>query len=173
VTDGKISDFNDGQPSVAFGMPWQVSTDSMMGGGSEAKLAVVSGALEVTGAIKEGSPFPWAGAMFFPASPPMTPANLSKFTELVFRAKGDGREYAVMMFATRFGNIPMQQSFTAGADWKEHVIPFKAFSNMDGSDVRGILFSANSTPGGFRLVLDDVRLRPSTNSGRLEPGERR
>ena len=159
VTEGKISDFNDGQPSVAFGMPWQVSTDSMMGGGSEAKLAVVSGTLEVTGTIKEGAPFPWAGAMFFPASPPMTPANLSKFTELVFRAKGDGREYGVMMFATRFGNIPQVQSFTAGPEWKEHVIPLKAFSNMDGSDVRGILFSANATPGAFRLAIDDVRLR--------------
>ena len=159
VTAGKISDFNDGQPSVAFGMPWQVSTDSMMGGASEAKLAVVSGALEVTGAIKEGAPFPWAGAMFFPATPPMTPANLSKFTELVFRAKGDGREYMVMMFATRFGNIPMSQPFTAGAEWKEFVIPLKAFSNMDGSDVRGILFSANATPGTFRLAIDDVLLR--------------
>ena len=173
VTAGKISDFNDGQPSVAFGMPWQVSTDSMMGGGSEAKLAVVDGALEVTGAIKEGAPFPWAGAMFFPASPPMTPANLSNFAELVFRAKGDGREYAVMMFATRFGNIPQVQSFTPGPEWKEHVIPLKAFSNMDGSDVRGILFTANSTPGTFRLAIDDVRLRPSTSSGRREPVERR
>ena len=159
ITDGKISDFSSGQPSAAFGMGWQVSTDSMMGGASEAKLAVVDGALEVTGAIKAGAPFPWAGAMFFPASPPMTPVDLSKFKELIFRAKGDGREYVVMMFATRFGNIPMSQPFTAGPEWAEHAIPLKAFSNMDGSDVRGILFSANATPGAFRLAIDDVRLR--------------
>ncbi len=113
----------------------------------------------MTGAIKAGAPFPWAGAMFFPASPPMTPVDLSKFKELIFRAKGDGREYVVMMFATRFGNIPMSQPFTAGPEWAEHAIPLKAFSNMDGSDVRGILFSANATPGAFRLAIDDVRLR--------------
>lgn len=159
VSDGKISDFNDGQPSAAFGMGWQVSTDSMMGGASEAKLAVVESALEVTGAIKAGAPFPWAGAMFFPASPPMTPANLSNFKELVFRAKGDGREYVVMMFASRFGNIPQMHPFTPAAEWKEYVIPFSAFSKMDGSDVRGILFSANATPGAFRVAIDDVRLR--------------
>jgi hypothetical protein len=53
------------------------------------------------------------------------------------------------------------------------VIPFKAFSNMEGDDVRGILFSANETPGSFRFAIDDVRLRPATSSGRLEPVERR
>ena len=166
ITSGRISDFDSGEASAAFGMPWQISTDSMMGGGSQAKMAVVkpgangtAGALEITGEIKAGAPFPWAGAMFFPASPPMTPVDLSKFTELVFFARGDGRSYQVMMFATRFGNIPMSQPFTAGADWKEHVIPLKAFSNMDGTDVRGILFSADNTPGAFRLAIDDVRLR--------------
>jgi hypothetical protein len=53
----------------------------------------------------------------------------------------------------------MMQAFTAGADWKEHVIPFKAFSNMDGSDVSGVLFSAGNTPGAFRFAIDSVRLR--------------
>lgn len=159
ITTGKISDFEDGQPSAAFGMEWQVSTDSMMGGKSEAKMTVTAGALEVTGAINTGAPFPWAGAMFFPANPPMTPANLSTFKELVFRAKGDGREYVVMIFATRFGNIPQMQAFTPGPEWQEHVIPFKAFSNMDGDDVRGILFSASAMPGSFRFAIDDVRLR--------------
>ena len=166
ITSGEISDFDKGEASAAFGMPWQISTDGMMGGGSQAKMAVVkpgaagtAAALEITGEIKTGAPFPWAGAMFFPASPPMTPADLSKFTELVFFARGDGRNYQVMMFATRFGNIPMTHPFTAGAEWKEHVIPLKAFSNMDGSDVRGILFSADNTPGAFRLAIDSVRLR--------------
>ena len=166
ITSGRISDFDDGEASAAFGMPWQISTDSMMGGGSQAKMTIVkpgangtAGALEITGEIKAGAPFPWAGAMFFPSSPPMTPVDLSKFTELVFFARGDGRSYQVMMFATRFGNIPMAQPFTPGPDWKEHVIPLKAFSNMDGTDVRGILFSADNTPGTFRLGIDGVRLR--------------
>ena len=61
--------------------------------------------------------------------------------------------------ATRFGNIPQMQAFTPGPEWQEHVIPFKAFSNMDGDDVRGILFSASAMPGSFRFAIDDVRLR--------------
>ena len=94
----------------------------MMGGKSQATMQLVkpgaagsAGALGITGAIKPGSPFPWAGAMFFPASTPMSPADVSKFTEIVFHARGDGREYQVMVFATELGNTPAAQPFTAGS----------------------------------------------------------
>jgi hypothetical protein len=96
--------------------------------------------------------------MFFPASPPMSPANVSKFKELVFQARGDGRDYTVMVFTTGLGNMPATQTFKADDEWRERVIPFKAFG-VDGSDLRGILFSADATPGAFRFAIDDVRLR--------------
>jgi hypothetical protein len=165
TASGRISDFDGTEISAEFGDGWQISTDTLFGGSSEAKMQLVkpgaagsAGALEVTGTIKAGAPFPWAGAMFFPASPPMTPANVSKFKELVFHARGDGREYSVMIFATALGNIPATQPFKAGAEWSEHVIPLKSFG-VDGSDLRGILFSADATPGGFRFAIDAVRLR--------------
>jgi hypothetical protein len=165
VTSGRISDFDGAEPSAAFGAGWQISTDAMFGGASEAGMRIVrpgaagsAGALEITGRITPGSPFPWAGAMFFPASPPMTPANLSAFTEIVFQARGDGREYQVMVFATRLGTAPAAQPFTAGRDWRQHVIPLKAFGT-DGSDLRGILFSADAVAGAFGLTIDQVLLR--------------
>jgi hypothetical protein len=117
-----------------------------------------AGALEVTGTIKPGAPFPWAGAMFSPASPPMSPANVSKFKEIVFQARGDGREYVVMVFTTGLGNMPATQTLKVDAEWREQVIPLKAFG-VDGSDLRGILFSADATPGAFRFAIDNVRLR--------------
>jgi imidazolonepropionase-like amidohydrolase len=166
IASGKISDFEDGRVSAAFGTGWQISTDSMMGGSSEATMDVVkpgaagsAAAMQVKGEIKGGAPFAWAGPMFFPASTPMSPVDFSKFTELVFWARGDGREYQVMMFATRFGNIPQSQPFAAGPEWREVVIPLKAFAGMDGSDVRGILFSADAKPGSFSFAIDNVVLR--------------
>ena len=165
VTSGRISDFDGAEPTAEFGDGWQISTDTLFGGASEAKMQLVkpgaagsAGALEITGTIKAGSPFPWAGAMFFPASPPMSPANLSKFTEIVFHARGDGREYQVMVFASRLGNTPATQPFTAGPEWREHVIPFKAFG-VDGSDLSGMLVSAGAAQGPFRFTIDQVRLR--------------
>jgi imidazolonepropionase-like amidohydrolase len=165
ITSGRISDFDGAAIAAEFGEGWQISTDSLFGGSSEAKMQLVkpgaagsAGALEVTGTMKAGAPFPWAGAMFFPASPPMAPADLSKFTEIVFQARGDGREYQVMVFASSLGNVPASRPFTAGPDWREHVMPLKDFS-VDGSGLRGILFSAGAAPGRFAFAIDQVLLR--------------
>ena len=88
----------------------------------------------------------------------MSPADVSKFTEIVFQARGDGREYQVMVFATELGDAPAAQPFTAAAEWREHVLPLKAFG-INGSNLRGLLFSAGSTPGAFSVAIDQVRLR--------------
>jgi imidazolonepropionase-like amidohydrolase len=166
VTDGTVSRFESADVSAEFGSGWQTSTDTMMGGSSAAAMSIVkggangsAGALEVTGTLAAGAPFPWAGAMFFPAATPMTPANLSKFKELVFWARGDGREYQVMVFATRLGNVPASRPFKAGPEWQEIVMPLSSFSGVDGSDLRGVLFSAGSVPGPFRFAIDEVRFR--------------
>ena len=163
---GQVSSFDEGQPSAAFGSSWQVSTDSMMGGKSAAAINVIAaganntkGALEISGTIAAGAPYPWAGAMFFPSATPMSPVNLSRFKEIVFWARGDGGEHQLMVFATRLGNIPATYAFTPGPDWREYVVPFSAFSGIDGADVRGVLFSAGAKPGPFRFAIDEVRFR--------------
>jgi imidazolonepropionase-like amidohydrolase len=167
TTNGIVSTFDEGgaEPRAAFGAGWQISTDTMMGGTSEAAMHLVkpgagnsAGALEVTGKISAGAPFPWSGAMFFPATTPMTPADVSRFKEIVFWARGDGREYQVMVFATSLGNIPASQPFKPGAEWKEYAMPLSSFST-NGSDLRGVLFSASPAPGAFSFVIDEVRLR--------------
>nr|MDQ3071594.1 CIA30 family protein [Acidobacteriota bacterium] len=168
TSTGVISTFDEPgtEPRAAFGAGWQISTDSFMGGKSTAQMQIVKpgaagsdGALEIAGVVADGAPFPWAGPMFFPATVPMVPADVSRFKEVVFWARGDGREYQVMMFATRLGNIPASQPFTAGPEWKEHVMQLSEFQGLDGSDLRGILFSASAAPGPFRFAIDQVRLR--------------
>jgi imidazolonepropionase-like amidohydrolase len=166
TTSGLVADFESPELRAEFGSGWQTSTDTLMGGTSTATMTIVKGgangsrgALEVSGTIAAGAPFPWAGGMFFPAATPMAPADASKFTSLVFWTKGDGGTHQVMVFAARLGNIPAAAPFTPGPEWREIVIPFSAFSGIDGSDLRGVLFSAGSRPGPFRFEIDDVRLR--------------
>ena len=165
IMAGPISDFDGPTITAAFGAGWQVSTDTLMGGKSQAAMQLVkpgaagsAGALGITGTINPGSPFPWAGAMFFPSPTPMSPVDVSKFTEIVFHARGDGREYQVMVFATELGDSPATQAFVAAAEWREHVIPLKAFG-INGSNLRGLLFSAGASPGAFSIAIDQVRLR--------------
>jgi imidazolonepropionase-like amidohydrolase len=166
TTTGIVSTFDKGEPSVEFGTGWQISTDSMMGGKSEAAMTVVAnganntaGALEVSGTVAAGAMYPWAGAMFFPDKTPMTPVNLSRFKEIVFWARGDGGQHQLMVFASRLGDIPVGYTFRPGKEWKEFVVPFSQFSGIDGSDIKGILFSAGAKPGPFRFAIDEVRFR--------------
>jgi imidazolonepropionase-like amidohydrolase len=168
TTSGLVSDFEGTEVRAEFGIGWQISTDSMMGGKSAATMALVAGganetrgALEIKGTLEPGAPFLWAGAMFFPADKPMAPVNLSKFKELVFWARGDSSEseLQVMVFAERLGNIPATRPFKAGSEWQEFVMPLSAFSGIDGSDLRAVLFSAGSRPGPFRFAIDEVRFR--------------
>jgi imidazolonepropionase-like amidohydrolase len=166
TTTGIVSDFEKAEVTADFGGGWQISTDSFMGGKSSASMRTAEGgangtkrSLEITGTVATGAPYPWAGAMFFPASTPMAPVNLSRFKEIVFWARGDGGEHQLMVFATRLGNIPANYAFTAGPEWREHVVPLAKLSGLDGSDIKGVLFSAGAKPGPFALSIDEVRFR--------------
>ena len=165
VTGGVLSEF-EGDMRVGFGSGWVVSTDKLMGGSSEATMRIVEGgaggsrgSLEIAGTIRPGSMYPWAGAMVFPGPQPMAPANLSRFKELVFWARGDGGTFHVLLFAAHFGGIPADRPFTAGAEWREQVMPFSSFGDVDGSDVAGLLFGAGAGQSAFRLQIDDVHFR--------------
>ncbi len=161
---GLVSDFDDGTSKSTFGAGWQVSTDQMMGGKSAAALAVVpsdgkggkGGSLAVSGTVAAGFAYPWAGAMFFPGATPMAPADLSARKAVHFRAKGDGKTYRVMLFTQSTGSIPLTQTFVAGPEWKDVVLPFAAFGSTDGHDLMGLLFAGGPQPGPFALQIDDV-----------------
>lgn len=162
---GLISDFDSGTATSQFGAGWQVSTDSLMGGKSTAEIAVVNGgaagtskSLQVAGEQAGGSVFMWAGAIFYPASQPFSPANLSANHGIRFWARGEGKDYRLMVFASSNGTIPAIQTFTAGTEWKQFSFPFSAFNGINPVSVQGILFSAPGEPGKFRFQIDQVEL---------------
>jgi len=162
---GLISDFEDEKITANFGAGWIVSTDKMMGGKSTAQFQLVKegaqgskGALLVTGTLIKGSAFQWAGVMFSPGPTIMSPANMSFKKSISFWAKGDGKKYAVMIFAQSLGFIPAAQAFFTGPDWKEYVFPFEKF-NVDGSDIMGIFIGSSHEYGEFTLYIDNVHLK--------------
>jgi imidazolonepropionase-like amidohydrolase len=162
---GLISDFEGERVSAKFGAGWGPTTDSMMGGKSTVELKLEPGgaqdshgSLLVTGEVRPGSQFPWAGAMFSPGPYPMTPVNLSSKQRLSFWAKGDGKSYNVLVFARVLGMQPAFQSFQAGVEWKQFSFPWTSFKGIDGHDVMSIMFTAGAEPGKFVFQIDDVRL---------------
>ena len=117
-------------------------------------------ALGVSGEIRPGFPFPWAGVMFFPAAEPMQPMDFSARTELVFQVRGDGRSYNAMLFSgpTTQG-VPSTLAFEAGAEWTEVRLSLADFPGADPSQLRGIAFTAGQPAGSFEFFLDHVELR--------------
>ena len=167
--DGLVSDFEDGSVSARFGFGWSDSTDALRGGASVVRKEVVPGgaqsarSLEISGEVRPGFAFPWSGAIFFPGDRPMAPANLSSFKVLEFWAKGDGRTYQLMLFASSLGPMPSMQTFVAGPEWQRHTFPLADFPGVDPGGVTGIFFGAGPDPGTFKFQIDNVRLVSQTS----------
>lgn len=165
---GIVSTFDDDKVAANYGS-WIGAGDSMNGGKSAASLSVAApgaegskGALQVTGEVIPGTPYPFAGALFSPGSAPMQPANLSSKREISFWAKGDGASY-VLMFLTstrngQSGDIPAMTTFAAGPEWKHYTFPFTTFET-DGSDLTGIGFIRVRDTGKFQFEIDQVEIK--------------
>ena len=173
---GLVSDFEQGDVSARFGFGWISSTDAIMGGSSTAKLELVkdgaagsSQSLLVTGEVVGGRSIGWAGAMFCPASQPMTPADLSEAKAMSFWAKGDGQTYAVMIYAAHRGFMSAAKEFVAGDKWRQYTFPLAAFDGMDGSDITGVLFGLAPAPGSIRFQIDNVRFTTNADGPRTQP----
>ncbi len=162
---GLISDFEQGKPTARFGFGWEPSSDQLVGGASTAALTVVAhgaqrskGALQITGDVKPGAPFPWAGAMFYASADKSTPANLSSKQQLSFFARGTEGTYRILIFTQAGGYVPAIQTFHAGPEWTQVTLPVSAFG-IDAHDLIGIFFGGGPAPGKLSLQLDDVQLR--------------
>jgi len=161
--DGAISDFEAGALATRFGGGWIASTDQMAGGKSEVKMAVVDGgngsakALELSGEVKAGFAYPWAGALYSPGATMMAAADLSDFAGIELAVKGDGRPAELLVFATHLGRMPAVKVFPTSTGWTAVKVHF-AELNLDGADVMGIFVGSGQPPGPFKLLIDDVRL---------------
>jgi hypothetical protein len=165
LADGIISDFDDGTPAARFGTTWSVTTDAMAGGSSVGEISVVDGgangsakSLRITGTINGQLAYAWSGASWSPGAVPMQPGDLSSKKEIVFRTKGDGRTYRVLVFAESKGMQPVQYEFVAPPEWTEITVPWTAME-LDGKGVMAIMFLGGPAAGSFAFQVDDVRLR--------------
>ena len=161
-----VSDFDGTAISANFGS-WQATTDTIAGGASVVEHALVpdgaggsAGALRVAGEVKAGFAFPWSGVIFFPATQPTQPVDLSSRKALVLQVRGDGRRYNAMLFSGQsMQGMPSTLEFVAGETWTEVRLPLADFPGADLAQVRGIAFTAGQPLGAFEFRIDSVELR--------------
>ena len=164
---GLISDFEQETICSRYGNGWHVTTDRPMNGESEASIKLVpsgvkksKGALKVSGQIKSGFAYPWAGVFFGPGAKVMQPVNYLNAKELVFWVKGDGRKYSVMAISSMSAiGAPPSQSFSTSSAWTEIRLPLQGFAGLELSSVSGFSFNAIGSEGQFSFIIDNVEIR--------------
>ena len=159
-----LADFDNGSDRTAWGNGMLASGDEMQQGKSTASQKVIDGgaggsksALEVTGEVRPGAPYPSAGTYFFPPGQIMQSSmDISARKTLSFQARGDGKQYTFMMFVAG-SYIPLMVPFETAPDWKEVRIDLTKYSQNDLSHIMG--FGMNSmAQGPFRFQIDTLRL---------------
>jgi hypothetical protein len=140
------------------------SGDESQGGKSTSSQKVIAGgagdsksALEVTGEVRPGAPYPSAGTYFFaPGQIMQSSMDISGKKTLSFHVRGDGKKYTFMMFVAG-SYIPLMLPVDTGPEWTEFKVDLSRFSKTDLTHILG--FGVNSmAQGPFQFQIDTLRL---------------
>lgn len=143
-----------------FGAGWLPWTDAIFKGNSKVRVSTIEGGpnhaattMIVSGQVNSGIEYPWAGVAYFPGqSYRMANGDISGSPLISFWAKGDGKNYKVMLFQR--DGTPSTKYFPTTSEWTQVAIPFSEFAS-DGRDVSEILF-ASSAVGDFHFEISDM-----------------
>jgi len=158
INDAKLSDFENGL-TIGENLTWTTTSDGLANGKSKANVTLKDGqGLKVTGEVKSGFPYPWAGALI--TAPQNSPGvDISNFEAIEFSVKGTPGTYRVMTFHAGALSIPPTQEFVIEPDWKTVSLPLRNFAGFDSDKFIGFAFVAGPTPGAFEFQLDNVSLK--------------
>ncbi len=149
-------------------IPLFATSDKMAKGNSVAKVSWSnkgcnqSGSAKVSGEIKSGFPFPWAGAMVVFSSDMSKTFDFKNNTSLDFEFGGEAGNYRLFIFVKgiqRPKEIPFELPNTSINNCKAISINLKDYDNIDWSSVTGIAWVVNPNRGKFDFYLDDIVLR--------------
>jgi hypothetical protein len=167
IAPGLVSDFDGSLLSTTNGMRWLPTTDKYIGGASTVTPSLIeggaggsAGAMRMAGDIAMGTSWSWAGVMLNPGANPMTPVDARACTELVFQARGDGRELAVLLFSGKeMSPSPPRVMIHPGKDWGEVRLRLAQFPGADLAQLRAIAITAGLPAGAYQFDIDAVEIR--------------
>lgn len=159
-----LADFDNGSDRTAYGQGLFASGDESQQGKSTASQKLIDGgangsqgALEVTGEVRPGAPYPTAGTFFFANGEIMKSSiDISAKKTLSFQVRGDGKPYTLMMF-TASNQIPLMQTVETGPEWREVKFELSRYVGADFGHVLGFGL-VSMAMGPFQFQIDDLRL---------------
>lgn len=128
-----IDDFSAGGRNKAFGTPWQLFTDEVMGGKSTGKMELVKleghTCLHMTGDVSDKKKNNFVQVRL-EADKKRKYVNAGKFDGIRLRVKSNGEKY-VLHLKTKNTWFPWQRyeaGFDTETDWQDIYVPFKQFA---------------------------------------------
>lgn len=97
--------------------------------------------------------------------------DVSEFSHVVLKIKGDGKEYQFRIKKSRYDRASYINTFKTTGEWESIKIPLKDFyssfrgykldrPNFDGSNIEEVTFLiANKKNEDFKLVIDSISLK--------------
>lgn len=160
-----LGDFeNSAQLTEIDDFMWAPSDDQMANGKSVATIKHSElgannsdGALQVTGSVNPGFPFPWAGAAVGDFEPPINGFDVASYSHIVFDVKGSPGTYRLMVFSADLAGIPPSQNFTVDEQWQEVALSIEEFAGFNPKQFSGLAIVAGPEFGESQFMLDNVR----------------
>jgi len=90
----------------------------------------------------------------------MAPVDARACSEVVFMARGDGRELSVMLFSgERMPATPPRLTIRPGKEWREFRLPLAGFPGANLAQLRAIAITAGLPVGAYQFDIDAVEIR--------------
>lgn len=157
-----LADFEPGTPSIE-GLLWTTTTDSMMGGKSEATTRYISPgangsdtAWEVVATNAPGFPYPWSG--FYLDASTIAPADISNYTRISFAVRGTPARYRFMLFTADALGVPPTIEFDATEDWQTVTLTLADAGTFNAEQFVGFAIVTPLGAGEYTFAIDDVKL---------------
>ncbi len=144
---------------------WYIRNDSVMGGVSKSQIAYRNGLLEFTGRVRLENGGGFSGIRTVAGR-----YDLSNFSSLVLRVRGDGKRYGLQLGMDTSSRITYRMMFnTVAGKWTEVRLPFANFRAMrSGEFIRATaldtsriaffgLTYGNGRAERFKLELDWIK----------------
>lgn len=156
---GTLLDFQSGEPA------WYARNDTVMGGVSNSRVRVDGGVLLFTGQVRLENNGGFSGIRSNPSR-----FDLTGFSRLILRVKGDGKRYALQLGTSTVNGVTYRNEFaTVPGQWTEVTIPLASLRpTRSGERVAGpaldpgnvVFFGlviGNSRAERFALQVDWIR----------------
>jgi len=142
-----LLDFESGEPS------WYTRNDTVMGGVSSSRVRVEGGVLEFTGRVRLEYGGGFSGIRSSPGR-----FDLSGFSSVKLRVKGDGKRYALQLGTSSTNGVTYRFEFdTVAGRWLEVTIPLGSLRpTRSGERVRGPALNPSQV-AFFGLVIGNNR----------------